>query len=133
MSTAGRARRRWSHPKSLAAVLASGFAVANVLEPPTAPRGLPPHTAEFTHVEGAVYVRRARAHAWDPASSWTRLQECDLVRTSSSGRAEIALRDGTIIGLQQDSLLVIEDLPADGQERPSQPTTRCGVEVVFAH
>jgi hypothetical protein len=89
--------------------------------PPTA---VPPSTveasAQFVSIEGSVQVKRAGTLEWHTATKEMSLRRNDLVRTGSSGTAEVRFFDGTVFHLRPDSLITVEESlenPASHQGR----------------
>ncbi|OFV86679.1 MAG: hypothetical protein A2V74_12330 [Acidobacteria bacterium RBG_16_70_10] len=77
-------------------------------------------SAKFLSIEGSVQVKRAGTLEWRGATKEMALGRNDLVRTGSSGTAEVRLFDGTVFNVRPDCLMTIEESlqnPASQQGR----------------
>src|ERR1041385_834791 len=68
-----------------------------------------PAGARFISFEGDVRVVRAATREMIPANSDTELYPGDTVQTQSSGRARIALADGSTLLIKPNSTIVVRD------------------------
>ena len=73
--------------------------------------------AHFTAIDGTVRVRRGNSSSWETASYNMPLQRGDVVQTSSEGMAKITFVDGTNYTIKPDSLIVIEENSANGDQQ----------------
>lgn len=90
--------------------------------PATAPGSGPPSTfgARFNSFEGNVQVRQAGTLEWRNADRSMLLSKSDLVRTGSSGSAEIRFTDGTLFHVRPDSLITIDESSENPTSRSRQ-------------
>lgn len=66
--------------------------------------------AKVVKVEGPVFVRPSSSGRFVKARPEQRLTGDTYVRTDKGGRAEILLRDGTLLSLREDSQVLVNDM-----------------------
>lgn len=109
-----------------AVVLLAGAVAYRYLGPSSLPTGAPssgpPSTfgARFNSFEGNVQVRQAGTLEWRNADRSMLLSKSDLVRTGSSGSAEIRFTDGTLFHVRPDSLITIDESSENPTSRSRQ-------------
>jgi len=101
----------------LAAILLGGYLY---LRPPTATVATPRPSGEelvrlarFTELQGSVRVKSEGSIDWVAADTNTALRKGDLVRTGSNATASIEFFDETVVQMQPEALLTIEESSVD--------------------
>src|SRR4029077_8252160 len=75
--------------------------------------------ARFTALDGGVKIKKSSSNTWIAADYNIPLEKGDVIQTGSEGMAKVVFNDGTNYTVKQDSLIVIEDNPANDQQQTS--------------
>lgn len=73
--------------------------------------------AHFTAIDGTVRVKKANSNTWVVADYSLPLEKGDVLQTGSEGMAKVVFNDGTNYTVKQDSLIVVEENSANGQQQ----------------
>jgi hypothetical protein len=73
--------------------------------------------ARFTALEGTIKIKKSSSSTWINADYNIPLEKGDVVQTGSEGMAKVVFNDGTNYTVKQDSLIVIEENSANGEQQ----------------